>query len=277
MQIIFRPVRHGRRGFALTITLIFLAITLIIFGSMMYWVSSNANVTQRNNQFNKSQAAAEAAVETVLSKMNYDFRNQSLTNYTYYQNMVQTGVPGQTNWPVQYQFSTTNGTPNSISVIIGTQSTMAALGSEFAGLSGMVIPCEIIATATPLNQPSIVPATVDETFQAATIPLFQYDIFYNMDLEINPGDTFNVNGRGFSNGNIWATGSSPANELTFSSYVQAVKNFNYNRSPNDQNTSGSGANIVFTITANNPSSLNNAITMPVGTNIDNDPAAVEAI
>src|SRR5277367_4108708 len=82
MQISSRPVRHGGKAFALTITIIFLAVALLIFGSIMYWVAGNAKITERNNQYNMSSGAAEAAVETVLSQMESDFHSQSLTTAT---------------------------------------------------------------------------------------------------------------------------------------------------------------------------------------------------
>src|ERR1700722_3339306 len=116
MQTTFKPVRHGARGFALILTLVFLTVSLIIFGSIMYWVSSNANVTLRNNQFNMSENAAEAGVETVLAQMDRDFLNGSLnTNGSYYA----TFLPNQTNWITGYQYSDTNGTSAKISVLLG--------------------------------------------------------------------------------------------------------------------------------------------------------------
>jgi hypothetical protein len=44
----------------------------------MYWVSTNAKITQRNNAFNQSEAAAESATEFVISKMMSDFNNLCL-------------------------------------------------------------------------------------------------------------------------------------------------------------------------------------------------------
>jgi hypothetical protein len=55
------------------VIMVFLAVCLVVFASMMYWISTGSTVTARNNQFNMSEAAAEAAVEKVLSQMNYDY------------------------------------------------------------------------------------------------------------------------------------------------------------------------------------------------------------
>ena len=74
------PIQRNGRGYALMITLCFLIVTLVVFASIMFWISSNSHVTARNNQFNMSEAGAEAATEKVLSQMNYDYVAQSLTN-----------------------------------------------------------------------------------------------------------------------------------------------------------------------------------------------------
>ena len=68
MKTLSRPIRRNRSGYALIIIMCFLVVCLVVFASTMYWISSNATVTSRNNQFNMSQAAAEAATEKVLSK-----------------------------------------------------------------------------------------------------------------------------------------------------------------------------------------------------------------
>src|SRR5277367_5062246 len=101
MRITSRPVQHGGKAFALTITIIFVAVALLIFGSIMYWVSGNAKITDRNNQYNMSSGAAEAAVEKALSVMDRDFLQGSLSNASAYNNIP----PTQTGWPIQYNYS----------------------------------------------------------------------------------------------------------------------------------------------------------------------------
>ncbi len=275
MQIIFRPVRRGDRGFALIITMIFLAVCLMIFGSMMFWISSNAKVTMRNNQYNMSSGAAEAAVETALSRMDRDFLSQSLSNSSAYANLPVL----MTNWPAQYVFSGTNGATNQISVYLGPPATnMVPLNSQFTGLYGLAQDAMIVATATPTIQsgvtPVSVPATVRETLQFASIPLFQFAIFYNIDLEICPGTTMLITGPVFSNAGMWA-GSA---QTTFSNTVTAVGSV-VNTSANDPFTlpadySPQGGNPIFRM-AGQPTVRNDPLTMPIGTN--NDPAAVRSI
>src|ERR1700685_1061796 len=222
MEITLKSARHGGNGFALIITLIFLGVSLLVFGSMMYWVSSNAKVSLRNNQYNMSEAAAEAAVERVLAQMDRDFLAQSLSNDPngYYALLL----PNQANWPVQYTFSDTNSGTNShtgqISVWLRPSATnLVGLNSQYAGLQGLAQNCTITATATPNNQPYSVPATVAESVQFACIPLFQFAIFYNMDLEFAPGSAMPINGKVFCNNNIYMAGC--PGPLIFLTTVQA--------------------------------------------------------
>jgi len=84
MQTLSGPIRQNGGGYALIIIMCFLVVCLLVFASMMYWISSNSSVTARNNQFNMSGAAAEAATEKVLSQMNYDYVAQSLSNSATY-------------------------------------------------------------------------------------------------------------------------------------------------------------------------------------------------
>ena len=60
MNISPKSTRQNKSAYALLIVMSFLFVSMVIFASMMYWVSSNSRVTAMNNQFNMSEAAAEA-------------------------------------------------------------------------------------------------------------------------------------------------------------------------------------------------------------------------
>ena len=59
-----------------------------------------------------------------------------------------------------------------------------------------------------------VPATVSESIQFASIPLFQFAIFYNMNLEIAAAQTLTIVGPVWSNAGIW----SGSTTVTFAEY-----------------------------------------------------------
>ena len=89
--------------------------------------------------------------------------------------------------------------------------------SNYNGLHAYVAHCTVISTATTVNQPYTVSATVQQTFQLASIPITQYMAFYYINMEVDPGQAMTLGGPVFCNQSIWARGLS-----TFGSTVQAV-------------------------------------------------------
>jgi len=262
--------RCGQAGFALLITMIFLAIMLVAYASLMSWVSTNSHITTRNNLFNESEAAAESATESVLAAMMRDFNNQALNSAASY--AAATNLPGQGGWPGTFLFSDTNGTANATSVTAIGAKGWSALPARYNGLYGWGQIWDIASTATPQNTADNLSATVDQQVWFGTIPIFQYAIFYNMDLEINPGAAMTINGKVHSNDTIWATGSGASTPLTFSNMVDYVTGYNDTRSTNDPSAARSG-NVVNALSGS--PSVGQALSMPIGTN--NDPSVVISV
>lgn len=273
MQIHPFPSRYRPAGYALIIVMISLALLLAAFASTLYWATSNASVTVRNNLFNVSQNAAESATENIMSYMMRDFTDGNLGSAASY-NLF----PPTNGWPIVFQFSDTNGnTANAATVNIGTAAA-SALNSQYTGLYGFTIPVVIASTATPQNQGgSHISATVYQSMQFALIPLFQFAIFYNLDMEINPGAAMTVNGHVHSNDNIWATGSgSGSSALVFANEVDAAQNATNLPSPLDpQNRSRSG-NVVYN-DSGSPLSDYTSLNLPIGGTTNNNPTNVLAI
>ncbi|MGA2180303.1 MAG: hypothetical protein ABSH15_12065 [Verrucomicrobiota bacterium] len=278
MQISFKPTRQNKSANALLIVMCFLVASLLVFGSLLYWVSSNSKVTMDNEQFISSEYAAEAAVENVLSYMDKDFLSQSFQPASSYA----TNLPPTNGWPVMYTFSDTNGNAGRISVYYSQPpAVMTNLGSAFSSLYGLPQNCQITATATPTNAPYIVPATVSLTFEAASIPVFQFAIFYNVDLDISPGSAMTIGGKTFSNGNIWID---PPAQVTFNDTVTCAGNYKLQSDPNGEQTGNVTASPVtpiynFTGNGGQPLSHADAIVLPIGANsmTNNNATNVEAI
>jgi hypothetical protein len=262
MRIQSQPFPRRESGYALIMIMCFLAVSLVIFASMMYWVSTNSNITQRNNAFNQAEAAAESCTENSLAYMMRDYAFGSLNAASSYGTLT----TSQTGWPIQYNFS-------NIGISI-SPTNWTELTGQYSNLWGYVQSVTNVATATATTGPVAVPATVEQDLQFASIPLFQYAIFYNMNLEICPGAAMTINGHVHSNNNIYSTGDGPTQPLTYSDLVDASGTYTNSRSPSDPQ-SWSPGNINFSITQNNPLNNVDSLTMPIGTN--NNPAGVSAI
>ena len=67
-------LRPPPQGYALMLMLGFVCVSAVIVGSALSWASNNALMTQRNNQYFQTVAAAEAATEKVLARLEYDYQ-----------------------------------------------------------------------------------------------------------------------------------------------------------------------------------------------------------
>jgi hypothetical protein len=112
---------------------------------------------------------------------------------------------------------------------------------------------DLVIPASPVGNrmnASLVPTNAQQAFRLRppreypTTPIFSYAIFYNLDMEINPGSEMTVVGRAHSNQNIWATGYTSSSSLNFLGLVDAVGTIKTTRSPLDPFTPRSG-NVNF--------------------------------
>jgi hypothetical protein len=268
MKLIKLSGRPARSGYILLVTLAFLTVALIAYASLMYWVSTNSKITKRNILFNQSQAAAESATESIIAAMIRDFSNQSLNSASAYS--ASTNLPSQV-WPISFQFSDTNGNVNTASVSESPLGWFTALPGSYTNLSGLGQICNITAVAAPQNVGENLSAKISQSIWFGSIPVFQFAIFYNLDLEINPGSAMTINGRVHSNNNIYATGSSSGSPLTFSDVVEASQQVNKFSSPLDPRNPARTGNDVFQLSGQ-PLSNVNSLSLPIGTN--NNPSAV---
>ena len=205
MKTASAPQKSG--AFALIAMLASLVVILIVFSGVMFWVTSNGQQLEKNEAFTDSEAAAEGASEVVFAHMDRDYLYGNLASISNYQ----ADIPSLTGWPQTYNFS--------VNVNLGAQSqVLQYLGSQYTNLIGEPETNTITVTATPTGQLFNIPATVSQTFVFATVPAFQFAIFYNINLEIDPGGTMPIQGAVFSNGGMW---SGTAN-VTYSSTVEAA-------------------------------------------------------
>jgi alpha-tubulin suppressor-like RCC1 family protein len=121
----------------------------------------------------------------------------------------------------------------------------------------------------------LVPSAVAQS--STNIPIFQFAVFYNPDLEINPGVRFTINGRVHSNTNIWATGKSSAEPLTFLDSVDAAGIISTNPSPLDPlNYDYRSGHVVFP--AGSPIAHYGKLNLPLGASTTNYTyAAIESL
>jgi len=105
--------------------------------------------------------------------------------------------------------------------------------------------------------------------QLAYVPLFQFGIFYALDLEMVPSKTWRVTGRVHSNGDVYCDPRSVT--MTFLNHVSAAGSIQLRRHPLDPVTHPGGTVVFSGERLGGVRTLN----LPIGTN--NSPTALHAI
>ncbi|HLH54605.1 MAG TPA: hypothetical protein VKY92_13410 [Verrucomicrobiae bacterium] len=254
-------------GYSLLTVMMMTGVSLGLYASAAKWAAVSANLNERNNTYFASQAAAEGATEQVITYMARDFASQKFNpaSLSGYQGLVPTN-----DWAAQYQFSDNEGSVNRTFVNSSATMVLTNLNSQFAGLYGLAYSATVTSTARPARGLNV-PATVEQDLQLASIPIFQFAIFYSMDLEINPGAQMKVTGKVHSNGDLYCA---PRVGLEFMDGVGSVGRYHDTRNPNDPQYGSAKVEPVFDDT-NSPAPFVSSLALPVGTN--NSPAAVRSI
>jgi hypothetical protein len=117
--------------------------------------------------------------------------------YTYSSSTVAFTTGSAANRYIQYTIPTTD---NALTV--------------YAGLTSQRATIQTSAESTSKNNRFSVPSRITQSFNIDYIPVFQYAIFYNMDMEVFNGPTMTVNGKVHSNGTLYYA---PAATLTINS------------------------------------------------------------
>ena len=252
-----------QRGWALLVVLTLVGCGLMLLASVMSWANQNAAVVGRNNEYFATSYAAEAATEKVLSAMFQQYQNYGFSvinqNMSTYASTLPTASDGA--YWTNYQFSGGRTLNQIIVTNTATASTVVMSGAPYAGLNLVENTYEIIANAQNTASEFHIVSTVGQQIFLGTIPIFQFAIFYQGDMELAPGAAMTVNGTVHGNGNIYLD---PQAGLTFGSTVSAVDQIYEHESPLDP-TSRTFSWVDFN---GSPQELNevNPLNLPVGTN-----------
>jgi len=188
--------------------LFFGGIGLLALAGALGWVTTNGNLIYRNNQHYRTVAAAEAATEKVLASMTRDFKNSGegtiYANRSTYAGLIPTSSENAV-WG-NFTFNNAQGGGGQTYVERIVAETYIPLESQYSGLSGFASTYRVVSNAREASGLYTIPAGVQQDVQFASIPIFQFAIFYNTDMELNGAATLHVRGRVHGNANLF-TGS----------------------------------------------------------------------
>ena len=221
-----------RRGSALITVVILTAVMALLTASMLSYTLTERRGNERNRLVLRARNMAENisvyAAEQLTTKL-YRTRSQ--------QPMAFLGSNAISMPPASVLNSSFTSSTNGMEVRAGlTGSTglvfldpndSANAGNPNVGLQASSSSVPIIARATATH-PSLgsITSYIQHDMEVAMVPLFQFAVFYNMDMEFGPGADMTIAGPVHTNGNLIArmqTGRT--NTLEFLDRVTAVNGF----------------------------------------------------
>ncbi|MGZ8898581.1 MAG: hypothetical protein ACXW3Z_00650, partial [Limisphaerales bacterium] len=233
---------------------------------------SSGRQTARAAQYYETAAAAEAASEKVLAAIREDYLNGSSalvqSRMNDYAAMRPDAVenPGWDN----YIFSDGMGTLGT-GIAKSKNQEYVELDSQYEGLRGWTTTFRIASQAQQTSGVNPVAAGLVQEVQTASIPIFQFAIFYNLDLELHSMTEMHVRGRVHSNRQIYTY---PSETTTFWEDVTAVGTYIKTRKPGDPDYSTKPAKGA-TIYQKKKDAKVASLTLPIGTN--NAPSTIRSL
>jgi hypothetical protein len=212
----------SRSAYALMIVLIMTAVAVMILGGTLGRTYGVARLNSRAVDLMNSQNAAEAAIEIVFSRMQYDFQSASglgqvNANLPSYRDCY----PRSTQDPYwgNFEFTDAQTTTPGKTYVQKIATYTGPLPISYSNRSTSMAPIyRIVSNARPLKGSSGAIGTAQEDVMLALVPLTAYAIFYNGLLEFSTCATMTVNGAVHSNTNIYVGTDS---HLTFNTTVTA--------------------------------------------------------
>jgi len=213
-----RASSHSRRGSVLLLAMGFLLVMTLLIASLLSWASTETVMVSRRAAQVESQYGAEAAVRREMAQVRKLYFEGYSSNSYYTGSMAaptdtQIAALSSSYGPTtvtalsNYAFSNvsiafTSGSAGNryvTNAIANGDETLSA----FAGLTSQraTILCQAKATAS--NRRYSIPMGVQQQFNIDYIPVFQYAVFYNMDMEIFNGPTMTINGKVHANGTLY--------------------------------------------------------------------------
>lgn len=240
-------VVDGERGVALVTAIIVLGILAAISLSVLAIATTEVNIAGSDLLRTRTFYAASAGLEKMTSDFSNLFTFKSVptpADLATIRNAAPAGLTSE-----GYAFTQTIAQDETrLALLRGNTVVAPALPTTvintgpFAGLYGSVSPYSLTTTATHTATETQV--VLQREFDNYLIPLFQFGLFSDGDMEIHPGPTFTFNGRVHANGNLYINGSGAGSNMVFLGKVTTANEFVYER---QRNGTARADNISFNV------------------------------
>jgi hypothetical protein len=257
-------IRQTTRAGSLVLVLVVTAAGILLVSGVLTWTNSSNDFTQRLHRHDSSIAAAGAATEKVIARMMRDFQADGISaisnNLSTYRSLIPStndlltatntssgggliggvigGVvdivlPSDKNTVTElakFEFSDGQGNAGRTYVNALSPWTYTNLPSRYSGLNGYSATYRVVSNSRNTNTRGHAASAVRQDIVIASVPVFQYQIFYGPDLEFHPGEPMTLNGRVHANGAIYCQPTAP---VTFTAPVTTARSLVRGKHPLD--------------------------------------------
>ncbi|PYS32388.1 MAG: hypothetical protein DMF75_12175, partial [Acidobacteria bacterium] len=186
---------HTERGAALSTALIVMSLLAAISMTVLAVVTHEARIAGSDLQRTQTFYAADAGLEKMTNDFSKLFAKTSNPNSAQLSNIA-------TSYPTEL---TSEGFSFNQSLSLdatANSGTVTIPNGAFSGLYANVTPYVLTSTATQTN--TGVQVSLQRKMNNYLIPIFQFGMFSNEDIELYPLPSMAFNGRVHANGNIYA-------------------------------------------------------------------------
>jgi hypothetical protein len=216
------PTHRQRRGFALEVVLLLLVMFSIIVLAGLSAVTTISRTSNADYRGARASYAAEGGADDIMSQLDAAMQDGIING----EDIASITTPELAGFRMTQSTSTT-GIPVSRTITAG----------PFSGLYSLNQPIDITVSARDTSGNR---ATAVLSVNAQTIPLFQFGVFYEDDLEILPGAPMTFAGWVHTNGNLYLSSAS----ATFQSNLTTPDSVFWNRKNANDRLSGVRINNV---------------------------------
>ena len=200
--------RHGERGAALAIAILMMVLLSAIALGVLAVVQGESKIAGSDLKRTEACYASAVAIERMTNDFSALFAHTSRPSDSQLR-LIEVTYPTELTNPTDptnlaYTFPDHTIALNSAALAaMGTNPTVTIPYGPFGGLIANLKPYTLITTA----QSSMGQCKLTRDMNNYLIPLFQFGMFSDEDIELHPGPAFTFNGRVHANGNIYVNGS----------------------------------------------------------------------
>ena len=220
----------GRKGMVLPLVLTYATVFAAALAGLSEYASHTQRLVQSQQNYLKAFYLGEAATEkAVAAVQNYIATNGTVPDAATLTTITQT--PNVSSSYVTYSAA-------SVGTITTAWSNKTLSAGDYSGLSGSAETLTLSATTNDSVGGVDHSTVVTQTLEVQLIPIFQFGVFYQEDLEILPGANLTFAGPVHTNGSLYVGNDSAGTSTSFDSSITAYGDIIHGRKDGGSIASG---------------------------------------